>query len=219
MTNQESLNQLLQWSIENSSSIQNNDTSTTTTSSSSQPRDPARGLNADMLAQLLGGPSDADLMRESMAAILAPIEQVSRENKMVAWDNMEQLIEQIDNANNLASLGLWPPLVQQLDHEEAEMRRMAAWCCSTAVQNNIKAQETMLETGAIVTLARLAQEDPEMAVRKKAITALSSEVRNFQPGMDELAKALRMGKGVDAADMEAVSEVIDGLRERSAARV
>jgi hypothetical protein len=31
--------------------------------------------------------------------------------------------------------------VELLKHEEAEMRRMAAWCIGTAVQNNEKAQD------------------------------------------------------------------------------
>ena len=29
----------------------------------------------------------------------------------------------------------------QLDNEAADMRRMAAWCLGTAVQNNVQAQE------------------------------------------------------------------------------
>ncbi len=78
-------------------------------------------------------------MQESMKAIRSP--DISLDNKLVAFDNLEQLIENIDNANNMESLGLWTPLMGQLDSEEADMRRMAAWCFGTAVQNNVKAQE------------------------------------------------------------------------------
>nr|POF17534.1 hsp70 nucleotide exchange factor fes1 [Quercus suber] len=200
MADQQSLNSLLKWGVENSAASDSNGQQPNGNGNTAS--DPSRGLNPEMLAQLLGGPSDADLMRESMAAIVAPLEQVSLENKMVAWDNLEQLIEQIDNANNMESMGLWPPLVQQLEHQESEMRRMAAWCCSTAVQNNIKAQETLLAHGAIPKLAKLVQEDSVQAVRKKAISALSSEVRNFQPAMDELAQVMDEAKHVDAADMD-----------------
>jgi hypothetical protein len=211
---QQSLNELLKWSIEHSTSSQNG-------TSTDQPRDASKGLNAEALAQLLGGPSDADRMRGAMAAIVAPLDQVDLENKTIAWDNLEQLIEQIDNANNMESLGLWAPLIQQLDSDEAEMRSWAAWCLSTAVQNNVKCQEKLLEKGAISRLARLATEDPVQAVRKKAVTALSSEVRNFQPGLDELhkyvPKELWAGRnGVDAGDMEAVDEVIQKLRDHAA---
>jgi hsp70-interacting protein len=65
-------------------------------------------------------------------------------NKLTAFDDLEQLIETIDNANNLEVLGLWTPLVQQLQNEEPELRRMAAWCIGTAVQNNPKAQERVI---------------------------------------------------------------------------
>ena len=65
-------------------------------------------------------------------------------NKLTAFDNLEQLVETIDNANNLEVLGLWTPLVQQLHNEEPELRRMAAWCIGTAVQNNLKAQEKVI---------------------------------------------------------------------------
>lgn len=87
----------------------------------------------------MGGPSDADLMKESMAALLS--DEVDLENKIVAFDNFEQLVENIDNANNMEPLGLWTPLVGLLQHKEADMRRMAAWCVGTAVQNNEKGQD------------------------------------------------------------------------------
>ena len=175
-----------------------------------------------MLAELLGGPSDADRMREAMAAIMASDDQLALEHKLIAWDNFEQLIENLDNANNLEPLGLWDPLVRQLDSDEAEMRRMAAWCVSTAVQNNIKSQERLIAMGGIPKLARLALDDPDPAVRKKAINALSSEVRNFQPALDELENALPQSfwaepRGrLDASDMGAVDRVIQKLRDRAA---
>jgi hypothetical protein len=78
-------------------------------------------------------------MKESMAAIRSP--DISLPNKLIAFDNFEQLIEQIDNANNMQPLGLWTPLLAVLESEEPDLRRMAAWCMGTAVQNNIKAQE------------------------------------------------------------------------------
>lgn len=214
---QQSLNQLLQWSIENSTSSENGP-------NTDQQRDPNRGLTPKMISELLGGPSDADRMREAMTAIVAPDDQVSMDNKQIAWDNLEQLIEQIDNANNMDSMGLWPPLLQQLDHSEPEMRKGAAACCSTAVQNNIKSQEKLLSTGAMEKLAKMATSDADAGVRKKAISALSSQVRNFQPGMDELEKNLPENvwsgrrRGIDAADMEQCDELMSRLRELSASQ-
>lgn len=135
------LNELLKWSVENSEasrqSIANiNDDSN---NPSSIPPPTLNGLNEAALRALMGGPSDADLMKESMAALLS--DEVDLENKLVAFDNFEQLVENIDNANNMEPLGLWTPLVGLLQHKEADMRRLAAWCIGTAVQNNEKGQD------------------------------------------------------------------------------
>lgn len=218
MADQQSLNQLLQWGIEHSDASRLDPT----TQPSDQQRDPSHGLNQEILAQLLGGPSDADLMRESIQVVTSTDPDVSLEVKMVAWDNFEQLIENLDNANNIEALKLWAPLVSKLDAEEAEERRMAAWCCSTAVQNNIKSQERLLAVGAIPKLVKLATEDSVQAVRKKAVSALSSEVRNFQPALDELEKSMpeslwaRRKTRLDAAEMDDVDEIINLLRSQTA---
>ena len=132
------MNGLLKWSIQNSTNpsdpnASNSNTSTAVTDAAS------RGINAEMISTLFGGPSDADLMKASMEALRS--DEVDLENKMIAFDNFEQLLENIDNANNMEPLGLWTPLVELLRHEEADMRRMAAWCVGTAVQNNEKAQD------------------------------------------------------------------------------
>lgn len=123
------MNNLLKWSVQNS------------TASQSDPNAPssARGLDPETVAALFGGPSQADFMKASMSAIQS--DEVDLDNKLIAFDNFEQLIENIDNANNLEPMGLWTPLVELLRHEEAEMRRMAAGCVGTAVQNNEKAQD------------------------------------------------------------------------------
>lgn len=209
------MNQLLKWSIENS---ENPSADPTSTSDPKAERPSGRPINAEALNSLFGGPSDADLMKESMATVLSP--QITLENKLVAMDNFEQLIENLDNANNMEVLGLWAPLVQLLKSDEAELRRYAAWCVGTAVQNNVKAQQRLLAVDAISVLTHLSTEDPNEPVRRKAIYALSSEIRNFQPGLDAALKALPKGiapeGGIDAGNMEAVDRVIEQLRESSA---
>ncbi len=95
------LNELLKWGIENSAS-----------SNGDGPEAPApenRGLNAEILAQIMGGPSDADLMKEAMSVITNPDPEVTLENKLIAFDNLEQLVETIENAKNLEPLALWTP--------------------------------------------------------------------------------------------------------------
>ena len=209
------MNQLLKWSIENSEKPSADPTSTTDPKAE---RPSGRPLNPDAINSLFGGPSDADLMKESMSAILSP--DITLDNKVVAFDNLEQLIEVIDNANNMESLGLWKPLTGLLTSDEHELRKYAAWCIGTAVQNNVKAQAKLLATDAISALCRLAIEDSDEGVRRKAIYALSSETRNFQAGLDAVVKALPKmyapEGAIDAGDMEAVDRIIEQLRENSA---
>lgn len=229
------LTNLLKWSIENStprSSTANGATGVTTHPSDNNDGAASGGqsaprtmstLDRETLAALLGGPSEAELMRAAMEVLTD--ETVDLENKLIAFDNLEQLIESVDNANNLEALSLWSPLLGLLGHAEREMRRMAAWCVGTAVQNNVRSQERLLAMGGIPTLVGLATSEDEFAdVRKKAIYALSSAVRNYQPAMDVAAEELKKrghdhGKGgkVDASDMDAIDEIMGSLRQKAAA--
>ncbi|KAI1153631.1 nucleotide exchange factor Fes1-domain-containing protein [Nemania diffusa] len=238
------LNELLRWSIENSASVPDGTTDAA----------PRSTLNPEALAALMGGPSDADLMRDSMAAIVSPDPAITLEAKLTAFDNLEQLIESLDNANLLSKLGLWTPLLDCLAHAEAEIRLMAAWCVGTAVQNNEPSQERLVALGGVERLVQMAVgkrvapapaaastpapvadggEDGEdegegegetKNVRRKALYALSSAVRNYQPAMDVCAAELRrQGEGehvgdddkiIDATDMDAVDLVINGLKQK-----
>ena len=73
--------------------------------------------------------------------------------------------------------------------------------------------------GAIPPLVRMGVEEKDESVRRKGLYALSSEVRNYQPGMDEALKAMPKGVkgegGVDARDMEAVDGLMERLRQHS----
>ncbi|KAJ5092311.1 Hsp70 nucleotide exchange factor fes1 [Penicillium alfredii] len=200
------MNKLLKWSVQNSQASQSEDAAPNASEA-------ARTLTPDMINTLFGGPSEADLMKAAMEVLHS--DDSDLENKLIAFDNFEQLVEGIDNANNLEPLGLWTPLVQLLQHEEADIRRMAAWCVGTAVQNNEKAQDKLIVLNAIPTLVSVATTDLNPATRKKAVYALSSAVRNYQPTMNELTKHLPEGyssEKTDAGDMDAVDAVMDKLR-------
>ncbi len=204
MSNPE-LNSLLKWGVENSGASRG-------TNPDHLPSN--RGLNAETINALLGGPSDADLMKEAMQAIHSP--DVSLVDKVTAFDNFEQLVENLDNANNLESLGLWSPLLAQLDNVEPDMRRMAAWCIGTAVQNNVKSQERLLAMGGVQKLAKLAVEDRDQAVKKKCVYALSSSIRNYQPAANEVVQHLPSkiveADHISADDMETIDAIMEKLR-------
>jgi hypothetical protein len=204
------LNDLLKWSIENSDTTKNDPAAPPPTSD----------LTPELMAALMGGPSDADLMKASMEIITSSDADVSLDDKLIAFDNFEQLIESLDNANNIANLSLWTPLLEQLKHEEGEIRKMAAWCVGTAVQNNVKTQERLLAVGGVPHLVELALKEGEAEdVRRKAVYALSSACRNYQPAMDSCAEELtKRGHGtdkVDATDMESVDKIMNNLKEKA----
>jgi hsp70-interacting protein len=61
----------------------------------------------------------------------------------------------------------------------------------------------------------MATDDPAPATRKKAVYALSSAVRNYQPAMNEVVKHLPDGYSrdkVDAGNMEAVDSIMLKLK-------
>lgn len=224
------MNSLLKWGIEHSTpsttAVTSAPTDAETDAPSTAPSDdtaaaaaPRSDLTPDVLAALFGGPSEADLMKAAIEVITDTDPENTLENRLIAFDNFEQLIESLDNANNLENLSLWTPLLSLLEHEEREFRRMAAWCVGTAVQNNARTQERLFAMGGIPKLVTLAtREDETEGVRRKAVYALSSAVRNYQPAMDVAADELGLageGKKVDATDMDAVDEIMNRLKEQA----
>lgn len=218
------LSQLLKWSIEAQSAGQNGTTAGANGDAGAAPTT-TRELNPELLKALMGGPSDAELMQQAMAVITSSDPEVTVDDKLTAFDNFEQLIENLDNSNNMSNLGLWSPLLAMLDHAESEVRLYAAWCVGTAVQNNEKSQERLLAMGAggLPRLVKMAVDGAEKeGVRRKATYALSSAVRNYQPAMDVVAAELEKGgqraegQGkVDATNMDAVDEVMNKLKEQA----
>ncbi|KAI1776037.1 Fes1-domain-containing protein [Hypoxylon cercidicola] len=231
---EKNLNELLKWSIEASAQPD---------PSAPESNGPRTTLNAEALAAIMGAPSDAELMQASMAAITSTDPEVTLESKMIAFDNLEQLVESLDNANLLSKLGLWTPLLELLGHEQDQLRLMAAWCVGTAVQNNAPSQERLVALGGVEKLVGMALgervpmekrtgdgdvtteegvtgDGETKEVRRKAVYALSSAVRNYQPALDVAAKELRnrgetVQEGIDATDMDAVDEVMNGLKQKA----
>lgn len=133
-----------------------------------------------LLEQLFGGggQDDPTLMMENMKLVTNP--EVDLENKLIAMDNFEMLIENLDNANNIENLKLWESIIKVLSYEEAELRSIALSIVGTAVQNNSQSQDNFLgHEGGLAKIITLAQNTEEpLDVRTKAFYALSNLVRN-----------------------------------------
>ena len=76
--------------------------------------------------------------------------------------------------------------------------------------------------GAIPKLVSLALDDQATQVRKKAILALSSAIRNYQPALDAVVSSVpNEMKGTipqQAHDMEGIDRWVTGLRENLATK-
>ena len=142
--NDPGLRSVLKWGLNNSGP---------SSESAENKPDPTRRLNQEALASVLGGPSEADLMVGNLN--IAHSEDANIQDRITALDNFEQLIEGIDNANNIEPLGLWTPLMKILSHEKADLRKMAASCIGTAVQNNVKTQEKVSCAGCQLSNMKL----------------------------------------------------------------
>lgn len=156
---------------------------------SAQPAAPSdrRPIDTGVIDHIMGK-DDATHMKEAMAAITHPDQPLDQ--KEIAFDNLELLVEHVDNAINLASLGLWPPLVAQLEAPEAPMRRMAAWVVGTAVQNNPQVQSDFLATGekGLAKLVSMVASDPDAQVRAKCVYAVSCTLRHNPLAVAQLSQ-------------------------------
>ncbi|KAG5362164.1 Hsp70 nucleotide exchange factor FES1 [Yarrowia sp. C11] len=159
-----------------------------------------------LLAQLFGAPDDAQLMVQAMVVITQPDNKL--EDKEVAFDNLEMLVENLDNANMMKNLKLWEPLLAQLSSPHPSLQKLAAWVVATATQNNPKSQEALVEQGdaGIKKLVELTgHDDPEVVV--KSLFALASAIRNC----DEAYKQFEDAKGLD--------KVVGHLNPEAAAQI
>jgi len=126
--------------------------------------------------------SDAQRMRAAVA--IAGDSSIPLEERLIAWDELEMLIESLDNANDLTPLKLWPDIIAHFRDSEPETVTQALWVCGTAIQNNPKSQEDFLAENPIPTIIELIAETSTSAqVRSKALYCLSGAVKHNESAM------------------------------------
>lgn len=148
-----------------------------------------------LLEQLFGGgvADDPTLMKEAMQVITS--DEADLETKLVALDNFEMLIENLDNANNIENLKLWDPLLKTLEDGSDEVVSGALSIIGTAVQNNKPSQENFLkyDSGLRKIIELVANPEQAFDVRVKGLYALSNLIRNNA----EMAKVFANNNGLD----------------------
>lgn len=149
-------------------------------SAEAQGYDPSSGKempkpDPKLMAELLGAPDEATQMKDALAAACSK-DQIDVPNRETALDNLEMLVENMDNANNLENMGMWPALLGLLDDESEVIRKMALWVVGTAVQNNPTSQKSLVsKPGSIDKVLQLLN-DSDKEVRLKAMYAITSAI-------------------------------------------
>ncbi|EGV64178.1 hsp70 nucleotide exchange factor fes1 [Yamadazyma tenuis] len=133
------------------------------------------------LNSLFGGVDEPTLMTQAMLVAQNP--EASVEDREVALENFEMLIENLDNANNIENLKLWPAVISLLDESvDSSLRVLAASIVGIAVQNNTKSQEDFLkyDTGFKSLVQYSVDPSTSVELKLKLLFAISSLVRNNQ---------------------------------------
>ncbi len=101
-------------------------------------------------------------------------------------------MEDINAACDLSKVGGLPPLLSTIrGSPHARLRALAAEVVATVVQNNPKAQQALLDAGALDAVLQLARADTDATARLKGLFAVSAMVRLFPPAQ----AAFRLGDG------------------------
>ncbi|BGP14572.1 hypothetical protein JCM10213_001921 [Rhodosporidiobolus nylandii] len=151
-----------------------------------------RQLDTDVLKAMMGT-SDADRMLECVNVIegrwvdrdgtgeVKDNADITPEDRYRAWDDLEMLIEDLDNANNLQNMNLWQPIIKHLTDADDEVVKRACWVCGTAVQNNPSSQKAFLDLDPLPTVSSIiTSTSASAATRAKALYCLSSSLKHWE---------------------------------------
>lgn len=138
-----------------------------------------------LLAQVLGadtGKDDATLMKEDISVVLCDDPKISIDDKLTALEDFEMLIQNLDNANNMSPMGIWPEISKLYTYtgeEQDEFRGLAALITGSAVQNNMKCQNDFLSIvgkDGFESLLSLVTKSNHFNVRARSLYALTGLV-------------------------------------------
>nr|XP_020643708.1 nucleotide exchange factor SIL1 [Pogona vitticeps]XP_020643710.1 nucleotide exchange factor SIL1 [Pogona vitticeps] len=101
------------------------------------------------------------------------------EEKITALHDLEYYVHQVDNAKDLLSLGGLQLLINGLNSTEPLMKEYVSFVLGSALSSNPRVQVAAIEGGALQKLLVILATDQSLAVKKKALFALSSMLRNF----------------------------------------
>ncbi|KAF3430872.1 hypothetical protein FNV43_RR25602 [Rhamnella rubrinervis] len=175
-----SLDGLLQWAIGHSDPAKLKETAKNAQQSSSDELN-KRQLEIKELMEKLKIPSDAQLMQIAIDDLNNS--SLSLEDRHHALQELLFLIESIDNPNDFNTLGGLAVIVQELNHFDPDIRRLAAWIIGQISQNNPVIQGEILKLGVLSKLMKMVKSN-FIDEATKGLYAVSALVRNNLAGQE-----------------------------------
>ncbi|MBW0461114.1 hypothetical protein O181_000829 [Austropuccinia psidii MF-1] len=190
------LNNLLHWAVENTPQPTSTSASSSTAiapllstnsaqpvsdTNSTQPTVDRNKLDTAVLDAILGR-TDAIRMREAMEKFEDSTKSI--QERCDAGEEMEELVQDLDNANDMETLGFWPRLLKLLESDPIAVngdneliKFYACWICGTAVQNNPKSQTAFLKHDPLPVILEILSNSQE-STQAKALYCLSSTLKH-----------------------------------------
>ncbi|KAH8926178.1 hypothetical protein BT69DRAFT_1239382 [Atractiella rhizophila] len=130
-------------------------------------------LNPEMLKHIMGE-SDAEKIMRCFKVLKRSLDEGEpASEREVTWESLEMLVADLDNANDLENMKLWPVLIEFLQAKDDLDKFNALWICGTAIQNNEKSQNHFLAQNPLPLLNSIVLDNPSAETRSKAIYCIS----------------------------------------------
>ncbi|XP_067313505.1 nucleotide exchange factor SIL1 [Pseudorasbora parva] len=144
------------------------------------------------------------------------------DEKVKALLDLEYLVHQVDNAQNLVSMGGMQLVVNALNSTDIRLQESAAFVLGSAVSSNPSVQVEAVEGGALQKLLTLLATQRPMAVKKKALFALASLLRHFpfaqshflKLGGVQMLSELFQTPGAEALRVRIITVLYDMITEK-----
>uniref|UniRef100_A0A8C8SKT9 Nucleotide exchange factor SIL1 n=1 Tax=Pelusios castaneus TaxID=367368 RepID=A0A8C8SKT9_9SAUR len=146
----------------------------------------------------------------------------SLDEKVAALYDLEYYVHQVDNAKDFLSLGGLQLVINGLNSTEHVLKEHAAFVLGAALSSNPKVQVEAIEGGALQNLLHVLATEQPLAVKKKALFALSSMLRHFpyaqlqflKLGGLQVLRSLFREKGMETLYVRVVTLLYDLIVEK-----
>ncbi|XP_055868382.1 nucleotide exchange factor SIL1-like [Biomphalaria glabrata] len=120
--------------------------------------------------------------------------------------DLEYYLHQIDSAKIFVDLGGLESVLKLINNTNDEIRESVIYTVGAALQSNAKVQVAALDSGLMQNLLKLLAVDPSLGVKKKALFALSTLVRQFP---------FAQKKFLDLGGLSALSQMFTSTHEEN----